>query len=44
MAEAIQLRFRHTGGDIGPSTFPDSTTIQQIKEKLVAEWPAGEVA
>lgn len=39
MAEDIQLRFRHTAGDLGPYTFQETATIQEIKEKLVAEWP-----
>lgn len=35
----IQLRFRHISGDIGPWQFPDSATIQQVKERLFADWP-----
>jgi len=35
----VQLRFRHTAGDIGPISFHDSVSIQQVKEKVVAEWP-----
>lgn len=39
MAEEIQIRFRHTSGDLGPYTFQDSATIQDVKEKLISEWP-----
>ncbi|KAG2492692.1 hypothetical protein HYH03_009106 [Edaphochlamys debaryana] len=37
--EAIQVRFRHTAGDLGPWTFVESSSVQSLKDKLFAEWP-----
>lgn len=39
MAEDLQIRFRHTSGDVGPFVYSDATTVQQLKEKLLADWP-----
>ena len=42
MADELKVRFRHTTGtDIGPYNFQDSATVQQVKEKLLSEWPKG---
>ncbi|GAX76163.1 hypothetical protein CEUSTIGMA_g3607.t1 [Chlamydomonas eustigma] len=42
MAEEILLKFRHeSAGDIGPISFPESTTFTQVKERLLSEWPKG---
>lgn len=36
------MRLRHTyAGDLGPYTLPDTTTVQQLKDKVFAEWPKG---
>eukprot|EP00884_Botryococcus_braunii_P015405 jgi/Botrbrau1/2548/Bobra.0079s0035.1 len=36
----INLRFRHAQGvDIGPLSLPDSLTVQELKDRLLAEWP-----
>mmetsp|Transcript_32126 Transcript_32126/g.58470 ORF Transcript_32126/g.58470 Transcript_32126/m.58470 type:complete len:121 (-) Transcript_32126:277-639(-) len=39
MSSEIQLRFRHTSGDIGPISFPESASIQQIRETILLQWP-----
>jgi hypothetical protein len=39
MADTIQIRFRHTGGDIGPTAYSDNLTIQQLKDSLYSAWP-----
>ncbi|KAK9281890.1 hypothetical protein L1049_004797 [Liquidambar formosana] len=43
MAEAedhIELKFRiYDGTDIGHSTYASSTTVANLKQRLVAEWP-----
>lgn len=41
MAEdTLHIRLRHTyAGDLGPYTLPDSTTVQQLKDKIISEWP-----
>ncbi|GAX74926.1 hypothetical protein CEUSTIGMA_g2372.t1 [Chlamydomonas eustigma] len=45
MAEEIQLKFRHeSAGDIGPISFPESTTFTTVKERLISEWPRGATA
>jgi hypothetical protein len=38
----VNVRFRHTqGGDIGPFAFLDTVTIQEMKDRLLQEWPKG---
>jgi len=39
MGDTLQLRFRHQAGDLGPFPFPDTTSIQEVKEKVLAAWP-----
>lgn len=36
------MRFRHTGGDVGPFRFPASSNVQDMRERLFQEWPKGE--
>jgi len=36
--ESIQIRFRHTSGDVGPFGFPPSSTILNLKERVCKEW------
>ena len=38
----VSLRFRHQNGDVGPFSFSTSTTLQAVKQKVLAEWPKGE--
>lgn len=41
-ANEVAVRFRHTCGvDSGPYPFPLAASISSLKEKLLAEWPAG---
>eukprot|EP00798_Chlamydomonas_sp_ICE-L_P023566 gene23566-9090_t len=35
----VQLRFRHSNGDIGPFTFSESALVESVKETLLAAWP-----
>lgn len=37
--DEVNLRFRHTQGDIGPTKFTVSTSIQNVKERLLTLWP-----
>ncbi|XXG84170.1 hypothetical protein AAC387_Pa10g1746 [Persea americana] len=38
--ERLELKFRlYDGSDIGPGKYAASTTIETLKERLVAEWP-----
>lgn len=38
--EQLQLKFRlYDGSDIGPRNYAASTTIANLKETIVAEWP-----
>lgn len=40
--EGIELKFRiFDGTDIGHRTYPPSTTVATLKQRLVAEWPQG---
>lgn len=40
--ERLELKFRlYDGSDIGPGKYAPSTTIETLKERLVAEWPQG---
>jgi hypothetical protein len=39
----ITLRFRHPQGtDIGPFALPEALTVEELKERLLLEWPKGE--
>ncbi|KAK9868978.1 hypothetical protein WJX84_001375 [Apatococcus fuscideae] len=33
------IRFRHTQGDIGPLKFPSTSSVQDVRERLFADWP-----
>ncbi|XP_031496496.1 membrane-anchored ubiquitin-fold protein 3-like [Nymphaea colorata] len=36
----LEIKFRlYDGSDIGPSLYAPATTVQALKEKLVADWP-----
>ena len=38
----IELKFRlYDGTDIAHGTYSSSTTVNSLKQKLVAEWPQG---
>lgn len=39
METSINIRFRHSNGDVGPFTFVESVSVDAVKEKLLAEWP-----
>ena len=39
---SYQIRFRHTQGDIGPFSFGLGASVDDLKQKLLAEWPTGE--
>mmetsp|Transcript_32003 Transcript_32003/g.95592 ORF Transcript_32003/g.95592 Transcript_32003/m.95592 type:complete len:130 (-) Transcript_32003:760-1149(-) len=39
MAE-VRLRFRHVSGDLGPFNFAETCTVDDIKERLLKEWPS----
>lgn len=43
MLDDIELKFRHVSGDIGPLKLPGSCSILQVKEKLFAQWPKGDL-
>ena len=34
-----EIRFRHSGGDVGPFAFPVASNVTALKEKLLLEWP-----
>ncbi|KAK9800228.1 hypothetical protein WJX73_001307 [Symbiochloris irregularis] len=38
-SEGVDVRFRHTQGDVGPFKFTGSTNVQSLKDKLLSEWP-----
>lgn len=40
-SEGVDVRFRHTQGDVGPFKFTGSTDVQSLKDKLLIEWPKG---
>lgn len=40
-SEAVQVRFRHTAGDLGPFQFPETASVQSLKDRVFAEWPKG---
>lgn len=43
MSETFSIRFRPVAGsDLGPYSFPDTATVQAVKDKIFAEWPKGE--
>ncbi|KAG2430676.1 hypothetical protein HYH02_013673 [Chlamydomonas schloesseri] len=37
--ETINIRFRHSAGDLGPFPFSEATSVQALKDKVFAEWP-----
>lgn len=37
---SLQLRFRHTSSDLGPISFAETSSVQQVKEQLLSSWPA----
>ncbi|KAH7567802.1 hypothetical protein JRO89_XS07G0153700 [Xanthoceras sorbifolium] len=38
--DLIELKFRLADGtDIGPSKYNPATTVQSLKEKIIAQWP-----
>lgn len=40
--DRLELKFRiYDGTDIGHSTYMPSTTVANLKQQLVAEWPQG---
>lgn len=40
--DLIELKFRLSDGtDIGPHKYSPSTTVQSLKEKILAQWPKG---
>lgn len=41
MLEDIELRFRHTSGDVGPIKCAGTLSVEAVKEKLLAAWPNG---
>ena len=42
---SYSVRFRHTSGaDVGPFPFSSGSSILELKERLLTEWPAGERA
>ena len=43
MVNSISLRFRSTHGDLGPFEFPLSVLVHSIRERLLADWPTGEL-
>jgi hypothetical protein len=40
-SDELQIRFRHTLGDIGPFSFEDNSTVQSVKELVFSKWPTG---
>lgn len=42
VAESVELKFRlYDGTDIGPNKYAPATTVAALKERLLAQWPAG---
>jgi len=42
VAESVELKFRlYDGTDIGPNRYAPATTVASLKERLLAQWPAG---
>lgn len=39
--DLVDVRFRHTQGDVGPFKVPASTSVQSLKDRLLIEWPKG---
>ncbi|KAL3135369.1 hypothetical protein ABBQ32_007557 [Trebouxia sp. C0010 RCD-2024] len=39
MSDELHIRLRHTSGDIGPIEVPGSLTVEQFKERILADWP-----
>ncbi|KAI3987378.1 hypothetical protein MKX01_028025 [Papaver californicum] len=38
--DQLEIKFRLTdGSDIGPKCFPAATTVSNLKESLLAQWP-----
>ncbi|XP_051117580.1 membrane-anchored ubiquitin-fold protein 1-like [Andrographis paniculata] len=38
--DSVDIRFRMTDGtDIGPSSFPVSTSVADLKENIISQWP-----
>lgn len=42
--DLIELKFRlYDGSDIGPFQYSPTSTIGMVKERIVVEWPKGDV-
>lgn len=40
--DQLEIRFRLTDGlDIGPKSFPAATSVSNLKESILAQWPKG---
>ena len=40
----IELKFRLADGtDIGPSKYNQSMTVSSLKEKIISQWPKGNI-
>ncbi|BDA48807.1 probable membrane-anchored ubiquitin-fold protein 4 [Coccomyxa sp. Obi] len=39
MSDDIELRFRHTSGDVGPLKCAGTMSVGAVKERLLSEWP-----
>ena len=40
--DLVEVKFRlYDGSDMGPFKYSPGSTVAQLKEKIVAEWPKG---
>lgn len=42
--DLVELKFRlYDGTDIGPNNYPPATTVANLKESILAQWPSGNI-
>lgn len=42
--DLVELKFRlYDGSDVGPFQYSPTATVAMLKERLVSEWPKGEL-
>lgn len=42
--DLVELKFRlYDGSDIGPFRYSPASTVAMLKERIVAEWPKGQM-
>ena len=41
--ELVQVKCRHSAGDIGPWSYGKGANVQAVKEQILNDWPTGSI-